>query len=316
MSDFKLTTPVMLCIFKRLDTTKKVFDKVREAKPEKLYIVSDAARNNIEGEVEKVNEVRDYVEQHIDWDCEVNKNYAKTNMGCGNRMQSGISWVFEQEEQAIILEDDCEPDSSFFIYCQEMLEHYRDDDRILMVSGNNPIGNLYPTEHEYFFSHVPFLWGWASWRRSWNLFDYRLKSWKENKNNPLIRQALPTRNAYWYYTGEFESLSSGKYNDVWDYQFMYAGIINNMLCIVPAKSHVRNVGFSDGATHTNDIPQWLDCSMESVVFPIKFRKDIIWEKEFDVKYMSLSTKQAPIVKIKSMFGLDVNASILDIIRRK
>jgi hypothetical protein len=316
MSDFKLTTPVMLCIFKRMDTTKKVFAKIREAKPAKLYIVSDAARDNVENEIKRVAAVRDYVEQHIDWDCEVHKNYATSNMGCGNRMQSGISWVFEHEEQAIILEDDCEPDSSFFRYCQEMLEYYKDDEKVLMVSGNNPIGNLYQSEHEYFFSHVPFLWGWASWRRSWKLFDYRLESWKDNKNNPLIRQAFPTRNAYWYYTAEFDNLSTGKYNDVWDYQFMYAGIINNMLCIVPSRSHVRNVGFSEESTHTDSIPDWLDCGMEPVRFPINYRKDIIWEKEFDIKYMSFATKHAKTVKIKSMLGMDVNASILDSLRRR
>ena len=155
--DFVLKTAVVFCVFKNFDSTKQVFAKIREAKPPKLYIVADAARDRVEGEKEKVEEVRRYIEEHIDWECEVLKNYAESNMGCGRRISSGLDWVFEREEQAIIVEDDCVPELSFFQYCQEMLEYYKDDDRILMVSGNNPYSANYHGKHDYYFSKVLFI---------------------------------------------------------------------------------------------------------------------------------------------------------------
>lgn len=316
MADFKLTVPVVFCTFKRLDTAKQVFEKIRMAKPEKLYLVSDAPRASIPGEKEKVEEVHQYIESHIDWECQVHKNYASENMGCGKRIYTGITWAFETEEQAIILEDDCVPDPTFFRYCQEMLEHYKDDERILMIGGNNPIEQMHQSEHEYLFSHVPFMWGWATWKRAWDLYDYRLESWPQNRKNPLIKKAIPVKKAYYLYTTEFDVMHEGKYDDVWDYQFMYAGIINSMYGILPTKSHVKNIGFIEESTHTKDAPEWINHNVSPVTFPIRYRETVEWDRDFDEKYMSLVSKQGYIVKIKKMLGLDINCSIMDIFRRK
>ena len=126
----QLKTPVVLCVFNRLDTTKKVFEKIRDARPERLYIICDAARENRPEEKEVVASVRSYIEKSVNWPCDVRKNYAESNMGCGNRISSGLTWVFSQEEQAIILEDDCVPDTTFFRYCEELLDYYRDNEEI------------------------------------------------------------------------------------------------------------------------------------------------------------------------------------------
>lgn len=316
MSNSNLTVPIVFCIFKRLDTTQKVFEKIKKAQPPRLYIISDGARNYVDGEKEMVEAVRTFVEQNIDWDCEVFKNYAEVNLGCGRRIFSGITWAFETEEEAIILEDDCVPDDTFFRYCQEMLEYYRYDERILMIGGNNPVAQMNFTEHDYFFSHVPFMWGWATWKRAWNLYDYNIASWPSNKKNILLRQAIPVRKAYWYYSAEFDAVYMGKCNDIWDYQFMYIGIINAMFGIVPAKSHVQNIGFIEGATHTNKVPNWMTSEIFPVEFPIRHRKNVEWDQEFDEKYMTLISKQGLVMKIKSLLGIDVNTSIFDVFNRK
>ncbi len=316
MSDFKLVVPVVLCVFNRLDTTQKVLEKIREVQPQKLYVIADGARESVVGEKEKVDAVKKYIEMNIDWECEVLKNYASVNMGCGRRISSGLSWVFETEEQAIILEDDCVPEISFFQYCQEMLEYYKENEQIFLISGNNPIAHLYPTDYDYLFSHVPFMWGWATWKRAWKLYDFTIASWPSNKNNSLLRQAIPIRRAYWYYSAEFDAVYMGKCSDIWDYQFMYIGIVNAMFGIVPAKSHVQNIGFIEEATHTDKIPKWVTCEVSPVEFPIRHRKNVEWDRAFDERYMTLISKQGLAVKVKNLLGLDVNTSIFDMFKRK
>lgn len=316
MTEFTLTVPIVFFVFKRLDTAQRVFEKIRKVQPPRLYIVSDCARDYVEGEREKVEAVRTYIEQNIDWDCQIFKNYASVNMGCGRRISDGISWVFETEEEVIILEDDCVPDDTFFRYCQEMLAYYRNDSRILMIGGNNPIAQIFQTEHDYLFSHVPFLWGWATWKRAWNLYDYNIASWSQNKNNLMIRQAIPVRKAYWFYSAEFDAVYMGKRDDIWDYQFMYVGLINNMFGILPAKSLVQNIGFTEESTHTDKMPEWLNREISQATFPISHRKNVEWDREFDRKYMRLISKQGAIMKFKSILGLDVNTSVFDLLKRR
>ncbi|MDE6566765.1 MAG: hypothetical protein K2K70_03405 [Lachnospiraceae bacterium] len=309
MSEFNLTVPVVFCVFKRLDTTKKVFEKIREAKPQKLYIVADSAREQVTGEKEKVAAVRNYIEQHIDWECEVHKNYASENMGCGRRICSGISWVFETEEEAIILEDDCVPDPSFFRYCQEMLAHYRNDERIMLISGNNPLASCYHSKEEYLFSKIPFIWGWATWKRAWKLYDYDMKTLPENRKNPVFKKVFPLR-AYWVYMAEFESLYRHAF-DTWDYQLMYAGILYDKMNIVPAESHVFNIGFQEESTHTNKTPKWLKQEVRPIRFPLRHRADVMWDRAFDRRYFIKANKHGHIVKLKQILGLDINKSVFE-----
>lgn len=306
---FELKTPVVFCTFNRLDNVQRVFDKIREAKPPKLYLISDCARETVAGEKEKVQEVRNYIESHIDWPCEVKKNYAESNMGCGRRLSSGFTWVFEQEEQAIILEDDCVPDITFFQYCEEMLERYKDDDRIMLVSGNNPISSCYDYDGDYFFSKVPFIWGWATWRRAWKYYDFDIESYPREKKNPVWHKVFPLT-AYWLYMSEFDALYHHTFN-IWAYQFMYSIILNDKLTIVPSKSHVINIGFQEDATNTKDIPNWMRQSIVPVNFPIKHNDTVEWNRDFDRAYFKKASKNGPVVKIKSMLGLNINKSIFD-----
>ena len=136
MSEYICKTPVVMIIFNRPDTVNEVFQIVKKAKPPKLLLIGDGARENKIGEKEKVEECRKII-QKVDWDCEVLTNFSPTNMGCKKRISSGLDWVFSHIERAIILEDDCKPADCFFRFCDEMLEYYKDDERIMLVSGDN-----------------------------------------------------------------------------------------------------------------------------------------------------------------------------------
>lgn len=313
--EFTLHTPVVFCTFNRLDTAQRVFERIREAKPQKLYLISDCAREHVEGEADRVLAVREYIEQHIDWDCHVEKNYAKRNMGCGRRISSGLTWVFEREEEAIILEDDCVPELSFFRYCQEMLAYHRENTQIAMISGNNPMSACYTLEEEYTFSKVPFIWGWATWRRAWQKYDFDMSDYPLQKQKPVWKKTFPLK-AYWVYMAEFDALYRHEF-DTWDYQWMYTIIKENWLAVVPAESHVFNIGFQEESTHTSKTPGWLIQDVKPVRFPIKHPAEIKWDNSFDMAYMNRVNRHGLIVKVKSMLGLDVNQSIVEkMLKRK
>jgi GT2 family glycosyltransferase len=163
MANFQLTTPVAFLIFNRPDTTARVFEAIRQAKPPKLLVVADGPRPDRPDDIEKCKAARAIVEG-VDWDCEVLKNYSDINLGCGKRPATGITWVFEQVEEAIILEDDCMPNPTFFEFCQAMLAEYRDDKRIMMIGGTNFLGEWKSKIQSYHFSFYGGTWGWASYK--------------------------------------------------------------------------------------------------------------------------------------------------------
>ena len=192
--------------FNRIEPVKRVFEVIREAKPNRLYLISDGPRAHKEGEDKKVAAVRSYIESNIDWDCQVFKNYSSENLSCGKRLSSGISWVFESEERAIFLEDDILPDVSFFRYCEEMLEHHKNDDNIFLISGNNPIDNLYDIKEDYTYTKIPFIWGWATWKHSWEKFQFDITDWPEVKKSGIFKRKFPL-NAYIFYSSSVSSSS-------------------------------------------------------------------------------------------------------------
>ena len=183
--------PVAFIFFKRLGTARDVFARIRAAQPSRLYLIADGWRN--EAERVKCEAVRAYVENAIDWPCELNKNYSDANLGCKNRIASGISWVFEQEEEAIILEDDCVPDPTFFRFCDELLERYRTEPRVMQITGgfiqhNNPRFNA--EEKSYYFSQFAEISGFATWRRAWKLFDVNLTEWPKARAERILYRHL------------------------------------------------------------------------------------------------------------------------------
>ena len=244
--DFKLTTPVAFIIFNRPDVTFRVFERIRRAKPSKLFIIADGPREGRAGEAEKCALART-VKDKVDWDCEVYTNFAEKNMGCKDRVYSGISWVFENVEESIILEDDCLPSMSFFKFCQELLEKYRNDTRVMTIAGSNHDYSK-PFDESYNFVSRMYCWGWATWRRSWDLMDVDMKNWKECRKNDYLRKILSPKE-YLELMNEFQSTYEGKI-DTWDYQCALSNYLNRGLCAIPKINMVRNIGFRPDATHT------------------------------------------------------------------
>lgn len=285
---FILDTPVAFIIFNRLDTTKKVFEEIRRAQPKRLYLISDGARANKRNEKEIVMNVREYVESNIDWDCKVFKNYSEKNMGCKERVSTGISWVFENEEEAIILEDDIVPNQSFFRFCQEMLRHYKNDTRVMMVSGLNLIPE-FKMNDSYCFSMFSGIWGWATWKRAWNLYDVNMKLWKKVEKEKILKY-LYSPISYYYIHKNYSNTKKGKI-DTWDYQWGFTKAINSGLGIIPNVNLVNNIGFDrEDATHTKGKTDYL-FEQKEFRFPVKHKpyvfRDMDYDKEIQRKMYGL-----------------------------
>jgi len=245
-----LTTPVLFIIFNRPDTTQKVFNAIRQAKPKQLFVAADGPRPDKEGEKEKCEQVRKIIEQ-VDWDCEVNTLFRDKNLGCKIAVSPAIDWFFENIEEGIILEDDCLPDQSFFQFCEKMLVRYRNDIRIMMISGTNYLFNKVTISESYFFSKYYAIWGWATWRRAWIKYDVNMNSWPEFRNKKQLTRIFSDKEIIEYYTNMFQAAYNNRIN-TWDIQWVYSCIFNNGLSIVPGKNLIANIGVT--GTHTGPKP--------------------------------------------------------------
>lgn len=275
----QLNIPVLLIAFNRPNFTEKVFKEIRKARPKKLFVVVDGPRN--EEERRKVEEVRKIV-SNIDWPCKVKKLIRQKNLGCRKAESSAIDWFFENVKQGIVLEDDCLPSQDFFKFCEEMLEKYRDDKRIMHISGNNFLGNWRRDKYSYYFSKYPFSWGWASWRRAWKKYDVDMKLYPEIKK----KKYLENIHLSFFENHSIKSLFEATYKglDTWDYQWFFANLINNGLSIVPNYNLVRNIGFGKNSTHTKKEHFYLSVSTKEIEFPLKHPPFMIWDEESDKKY--------------------------------
>jgi len=242
-----LNTPVALFIFNRPDLTEIVFNEIRKIKPLRLLIIADGPRF-IE-EQEKCFDARNIIKT-IDWDCDIYKNFSDINLGCRERVFSGLNWVFSQVEEAIILEDDCLPSPSFFYFCQNLLEKYRYDERIMSIGGTCTNGDLVARhKYSYYFSQYTEIWGWASWRRAWQYYDVEMKTWSNFKASEQMKMLFDSRFEEVYWTSIFDKVFNKKI-DTWDYQWLYACLLQRGLCVIPCVNLIKNIGFRDDATHT------------------------------------------------------------------
>ena len=265
MKSWKLKTPVAFIVFNRPDLTQLVFQEIAKARPRVLLIICDGPRDGVEGEAERVLQVRKIVES-IDWECDLLTNYSEKNLGCRVRVSSGLNWVFTQVEEAIVLEDDCLPDPSFFDYCQELLDFYRDNKLIGMISGDNFYQVHAP--YSYYYSKYFHIWGWATWRDRWeSSYDVNMKSWPETKNSVTILRLIGKPKSQKYWTKIFQRVYDGLI-DTWDYQWLYANWSRGRISIMPSKNLIRNIGFGLGATHTKYRSPLADLPIYPMKFPL------------------------------------------------
>jgi hypothetical protein len=245
-----MNTPVALIIFNRPNVTEKVFTQIAKVRPKKLFVIADGPREENPDDIVKTAQARAIVER-LDWDCEVLRNYSDVNLGCGKRPVTGISWVFEHVEEAIILEDDCVPHLTFFRFCTELLEKYRNDDRVMMISGR--AGQLVRKQepYSYGFRRMPSCWGWATWRRAWQHYDIEIDAWPALRNTSWLLNTLGDPRAVNFYRGVFDKAFHASGNiDYWDYQWAFTCWHKNGLVATPNINLVQNIGFGKDATHT------------------------------------------------------------------
>lgn len=276
--------PVLLVVFNRPETTIKVFEKLREAKPPKLYIAADGPRQGNNDDAVKCRQVLDIV-NNVDWKCDLKTDFSPVNLGCGARPSSAISWVLEHESNVIILEDDCVPAVSFFSYCTDLLEKYKNEEQIMHISGTRYLKEIQLNDDSYFFSRYQRPWGWATWKRAWERFDHDMQSYSDCiTNNYLDFIFDPLESKYWKWI--FDNSVKDKFH-IWDYQWQYAVFVNNGLCIVPKNNLISNLG-DEGGTHVvgkNDYyHQDLAEDFKIEVHPKCIVRNIKYDKEWFKKF--------------------------------
>jgi hypothetical protein len=267
MPEQALTTPVAFLVFNRPETTARVWEAIRQARPAKLLVVADGPRADRPTDAERCAQVRAICEQ-VDWPCEVLRNYAGSNLGCRRRVSSGLDWVFETVEEAIVLEDDCLPHATFFPYCEELLARYRDDERVMLISGDNFQTGAPRTQYSYYFSRYPHIWGWASWRRAWRHYDVTMSLWPTIRDGGWLPDILQNRRSVEYWSAVFDRIAQNRL-DTWDYQVTFACFCQNMLAIIPRHNLVSNIGFIPDATHTVANSPLSDLPVHAMRFPLE-----------------------------------------------
>lgn len=294
-----LRTPVLLITYKRLDTTLKVLEGIAKVQPEKLYIASNAPNSSKPDDTEKVAAVRLMLEEKINWPCTIKKLYRHDHLSAKDSISSAINWFFENEEEGIIMEDDILADTSFFRYCEAMLEKYRNDKQIRFVNGCNFGFKL--RNKSYGFTRFMNMWGWATWKRSIDLVDFNLNEWNSLKNKEKFlseifegQSAKTKQIAVKYFKQIFDNTFSSVIS-TWDYQCIFSNFFTKTYCIFPSKNLVRNLGFNNDGTHTNFEPYFLtDLKIEKLDFPLKdnpeMTTDVDYEKFVIERWANLKIK--------------------------
>jgi hypothetical protein len=275
-------TPVAFIIFNRPDLTERVFAEIARARPEKLLVIADGPRPGCEGEEAKCAATRAIVER-IDWPCEVLKNYSNVNLGCGHRPATGLRWVFELVEEAIILEDDCVPHPTFFRFCEELLDRYRDDERVMHISGDNFTSSEKRNAFDYSFSYYTLSWGWATWRRAFQHYDPDIILWAILRKTPWLWEILVHKEAVDYWTRIFDKAHlDGDRAGYWDYQWLFACWAQRGLSILPGVNLISNIGYGAHATHTKSSgdPRG-DLPTGEMMFPLKHPPCVIRQRDDD-----------------------------------
>src|SRR5574341_3112 len=274
-------TAVAFTVFNRPDLTQRVFEVIQQVRPPKLFLIADGPRPDHPGENELCQAARTVVE-HVNWPCEVSRNYSEINLGLKQRASTGLNWVFQNVEEAIVLEDDTLPSFTFFRFCEELLERYRDDERIMHISGDNFQFNRRRSNYSYYFSYFFHPWGWASWRRAWKYFDPDMTYWDQLKQERWLIDLWGDVNKAAFWTGKLDRTARGQVI-AWDHQWWLACWSQNGLSILPDVNLVTNIGFDHRAsTPPYRKPNVLaNVPLQETEFPLRHPPFMIRDRQAD-----------------------------------
>ena len=240
--------PIIFIIFNRPEHTRRSFEAIRAQRPAKLLIIADGPRIEKQNDILKCAETRQVV-ANIDWPCEVLRDYSEINLGCKVRVSSGLNWAFTQVEQAIVLEDDCIPNPDFFRYCDELLAHYKDNQSVWVITGNNFQNGTRRGDAAYYYSKYNHCWGWATWRRAWSQYDVDMPFWPKWADTADWKNRFVTARERKTWENIFNQVKKGNI-DTWDYQWTATVWYNKGLTATPNVNLVTNIGYGPDATHT------------------------------------------------------------------
>ena len=299
-----MNKPVLFLIFNRPDYTEQVFQSIRIYKPEKLYIAADGPRLNNQDDLDLCDKSRNIINL-VDWDCQVKTLFRDENLGCKVAVASSINWFFDYEEDGIILEDDVVPNQDFFTFCEFSLNKYKDDERVMMITGSNHLSNNNLTT-TYFFSQLFNIWGWATWKRAWTLYDLEMKKWNDKQVKSDIKYLTNNDNIWMNYKYTFDSLSTYSMN-TWDIQWHFTCLINNGLCVTPKVNLITNIGVigthSTKISRSHFLEKYNLGEPENYSFPKTFIVSSHYDKEFHDKFNKKANRHYLLINILSKFKL-------------
>ncbi len=271
--------PVLFLVFNRPQTTVLVMEAIRASRPKRLYVAADGPREGKPGEAERCAEARRIATQ-VDWPCEVRTLFREGNLGCRDAVSSAITWFFEREPEGIILEDDCLPSPCFFPYCAELLTRFRDDERIMCITGNNFQQDMSGYPYSYYFSKYNHIWGWATWRRAWQCYDDTMKLYPEYVGRNFFKSLSGSPGFSDYWRNEFNQVFHRKL-DTWDYVWTFTCWANSGLTCTPHVNLVSNIGFGPDATHCRDNNSASNLPRVDIQFPLKHPPLIVRNTDAD-----------------------------------
>lgn len=285
---WNLDTPVAMMIYDRPDHTARVFDQIAEAEPPVLLVVADGPSGEDPDERARCREAR-AVTEVIEWECTVYRNYADTNMGIKERFQTGLDWVFDTVDEAIILEDDCLPNQSFFRFVEEMLAEYRNDERVMDVSGSNHLETWRDQSQDYHFTRYGGIWGWGTWGDRWELCRQDMEGWEDPEIRDIVRGYWGDGTHWRYIKDRFDLTADGTI-ETWDYQWGFTRAVNWGLTVSPSRNLVSNIGFGSDATNTTAEDSAIaSVPRHELSFPLTKRSVVGTDAEFDRAYYELSS---------------------------
>jgi hypothetical protein len=287
--------PILFLIFNRPTVTARVLARICDINPKKLYVACDGPRAGVEGEDAKVQETRQLVLDRVQGRIEVTTLFRDTNLGCKKAVSSAIDWFFENEPEGIILEDDCLPDPTFFTYCKALLERYRKEPRVGVISGDNFHPGGVDIEESYYFSIYPHVWGWASWRRTWRHYTQSQLRWEQDKSADMLSRHFKSRRAKAYWTHILDEVYAGRI-DSWAYHLALSLWAEDLLTVLPKVNLVENIGFGGDATHTRSSSSrnFLQVKAKSLALPLSHPETIERHIEADERFEPMYLKNVPV----------------------
>lgn len=271
-----LKTPVLFLVFNRPGVTRTVFERIRSARPATLFVAGDGPRPDVAGDDQLCAEARRLATQ-VDWDCSLQTRFPEKNLGPGPGVSSAITWFFENVEQGIILEDDCAPSGSFFNFCAQLLDYYREQPLIMHISGHNYQYGRRRGKASYYFSRYTHVGGWATWRRAWRQYDITL-------------------------------IPDAERQEIWDAAWMFSVRRSAGVAALPNVNLVSNIGFGPDATHTRSPRRFAFIPEQEMQFPLTHPRQISVDRAADVLTYYANFRNIPDLRLVWLY------QVMDFIR--